>query len=222
MKASGKLNGWMKQVSSKKGKLSLRREHSYIMKNLIKYTSFTSCTLFIACTNTTYFSEDDLAWMDVYNEKDTLIFQEVATLKRDTTIITKKEIYHPGFQPIARDGLIPHSADLWYWNQKHSNLDYPNARLLEMYKDDDNIPSKPWVTYLGFSFDVSGEVLEFNNVSLSLTNKNFSKVYIFESKKHRLHREEQNRNPQILYWDKEYGIIKYEDYDGNVWERINW
>lgn len=192
------------------------------MKSLIKYISCISCALFTACINTTYFTADDLAWVEVYSENDTLVFQETASLEKDTTIITKKDIYHPGYQPIARGGLIPHSADLWYWNKEYSHMDNRDARLLEMYKDDDHIPAKPWINYLGFSFNVGAASLEFNEVDLSLLNKSFRKVYIFAKDKHRLHREEQNRNPQILYWDKEYGIIKYEDYDGNAWERINW
>jgi hypothetical protein len=190
----------------------------------MKHKLYTSLLLFIilfSCKDTTYFSKEDLMWVDIYNENDTLIFQETISLKKDTTIITRKEVYHPVFQPIARDFLIPHTANLFYLNKKYSNIDNREYRLIEMYKDKDNVDAKPWINYLGLSIDVSNYLLEYNFVNLFLTNNYFNQVYIFTKNKHINHRESQDLEPQTLYWDREYGIIKYETFEGKVWERIN-
>ena len=37
-----------------------------------------------------------------------------------------------------------------------------------------------------------------------------------------MYKPKHNFEPQTLCWDKEYGIIKYETFGGEVWERINW
>lgn len=191
-------------------------------KALLKLTLIIFSILFTSCLNKTNFTKEDLTWIDAYNENDTLIFQETISLTKDTTIIKKKEVYHSGYQPIAMDNLNPHTFHLWYWNKKYADMESPDAQLIEMYKDKNNVPASPWINYLGFSYDVNSGLLESGNITLSITDKSFSKVYFFEKKKHRLHREEQNNEPQKLYWDKQYGIIKYITYDGEVWERVNY
>ena len=178
--------------------------------------------LFCSCLNKTNFTKEDLTWVDVYNENDTLVFQETISLMKDTTIIKKKELYHAEYQPIARGNLIPHTFHLWYWNKEYAEMEYPNAQLIEMYKDKNNTPASPWINYLGFSYDISRDLLDSDNVTLSITGKSFSEVYFLEKEKHRLHREDQNKEPQKLYWDKQYGIIKYITYSGEIWERVNY
>ena len=172
----------------------------------------------VSCKKYTNFTEGDLKWVDVYEENDTLVFQEPISTIKDTTIILKKEIYRASYQPIAREALIPHTAKIWYWNKKYSDNKVPEAMLMEMYKDN-NKPASPWINYLGFSFDVSTKALEPSKVELS-NGKIFNQVYILDEVKKASHQKE--TQPYKLYWDKKYGIIKYETYGGEVWERINW
>ena len=178
-------------------------------------------SLSYSCLNKTDFSKKDFNWIKVYDENEILVFQETISKKKDTTIIKKKELYHAEYQPIARGNLIPHTFILRYWNKKYADQGIPNAQLIEMYKDDDNIDAYPWINYLGFSYGVDEGSMEINQVSLSLTENSFSQVLIFERNKNRLHKQDMSTQPKILFWDKKNGIIKYETFGGEIWERIN-
>ena len=180
--------------------------------------------LFISCVEKTYFDDNDLAWVNVYEENDTLIFQEVNSLILDTTIIVNKTIRHTGYNPIARD-KNEHFADLTYKNKKYAK--YPHlmnegANMIEMYKNGSNTQAKPWLSYLGFSYNIEKCDLDYKEIHLSLSDNTFNQVYVFSVKKHSRHRKEQNTEPQSIFWDLGNGIIKYQTYEGKIWERVNW
>lgn len=177
--------------------------------------------LLTSCVKKTYFTENDLEWFNVYEVNDTLIFQETNSLLIDTTIIVQKIIKHTGYNPISSE-KDNHMARLSYQNNKYKHLNELGAEMLEMYKYDNNVDAKPWLSYLGFSYDLSNYDFEFENSTLHLTNKYFDKVYILNKVKNKHHRKTQDMNPKTLYWDKTNGIIKYETYEGAIWERINW
>ena len=51
--------------------------------------------LSVSCLNKTKFSKKDYDWIDVYEENDILVFQEVNSKAKDTTIIKKKNYIMP-------------------------------------------------------------------------------------------------------------------------------
>lgn len=61
-----------------------------------------------------------------------------------------------------------------------------------------------------------------HTVTLESVPKTFNEVIIQSIGRHPRHKPEDDFKPQTLYWDKEYGIVKYITYNGEVWERINW
>ena len=178
-------------------------------------------TLSFSCLNKTDFSQKDYTWIDVYEENDTLIFQETTSKENDTTIIKKKEVYHAEYQPIARGNLIPHTFKLQYWNKKYADNDNPSSQLIEMYKNTNDIDANPWIKYLGFMYEIDENSTQTSEVVLKLTEKYFNQVLILEKEKNRHFKEYMNVRPNILFWDKKYGIIKYQTFDGKIWERIN-
>ena len=89
-----------------------------------------------------------------------------------------------------------------------------------MYKNKNNLDALPWLNYLGFSYELNNSI-ETNEISLELTGKSFNQVLFLEKKKNRNFKEYMSERPNILYWDLENGIIKYQTYKGEIWERIN-
>lgn len=156
--------------------------------------------------------------MTPYEKNDTLIFQNVHSLDLDTTIITDKEVYHPSFQPIARSN-IPHTARIWYYNKQNEYNDV--KQMLEMYKDDPNEPAFPLIKYLGISIWVEDAELSKFRENLSITNKEFKNVYIFGLSEYSTGQEKHMHELQTIFWDQEYGLIKYITYNQQTWERIN-
>lgn len=192
----------------------------FLKKIKLVMSCFFCSLLVISCVEKTNFTDEDLIWIDIYNEGDILIFQELEFSELDTTLITRKEIYHPGYQPMAREN-IPHTARLFYKNKKYTSPDF-DAEMIEMYKNESDEEAKPIISYLGGSFFTEDYSLDFSKMNLNITTKEFNNVYIFSNIKHKRHTKDQDANPQVLYWDKYHGIIKYITYEGKVWERINW
>lgn len=198
--------------------------NGYIMKSTIRIIAvlviFFSLT---SCVKKAYLAEEELATINVYNEGEILIFQNIVTKATDTTRITIKEIYHPDYDWFRHDGYQPQIAKIWYKNKK---LKYgvDNQDILigkEKRKPDDEIGYG--ISYLYSTFFSNESDLKLNTVTLDSVPKTFNQVYIFTKKKGKHFKEDKhNWKPRTLYWDKEFGIIKYITYDGEVWERINW
>ena len=178
---------------------------------------------FYSCIEKTNFTEEDLQWIVPYKEGDTLIFQEVNSLNTDTIFIVKKEISYGHYNPISSTKIM-NEAHIWYKNRDieiSSNGQMKETELISMYKNSNNKVAEPFISYLGY-FDYINENKKKNtaNISLILTDINFEEVYVFSEKNNPTYRKD--KDCYILYWDKDYGIIKYETYNGEVWERINW
>ena len=172
------------------------------------------------------FTEKELHWYNIYEVNDTLIFQEINTQKRDTSIITRKHLYHREYDWLRQDHKYhPHYAELWYRNKalKYGvNFEETMISRGKFKPNRDEKELRFGISYLNsdFLYDFSDWIPK--TTDLSISKRKFSQTLIFFKEKHKKHRKSQNRNPQTLYWDKEYGIIKYETYGGKVWERINW
>jgi hypothetical protein len=172
-----------------------------------------------SCTTKTEFSEADYAWINVYEVDDVLVFQEVNSGQKDTTRIIMKELYHPGFQPMSRDFLIPHTFYMYYSNKRETDKGLSGSRLIEMSKDKQSENAHPWIYYKGFSYPIDDEDLPNHQIHLKLSNKAFDNSYKFEKRL----RGKKLASEVItsLYWHPELGILQYTTANGEEWERIN-
>lgn len=187
----------------------------------LKFTILFCIGLLSACVDKANFTHIEREWLNVYQKNDTLIFQELNSLQKDTSIITKKEIYHDDYDWFRHDGTVIQIGYIRYKNKMNIHLN-GNAKMIEMYKRKKDKPSFPVIIYLGSSFFMANSDLKLYKTSLDLVPMQFEEVYIFEKKSRKYITESNSYMPQTLYWDKSYGIIKYVTYGGKVWERINW
>lgn len=164
----------------------------------------------ICCGMKPTFNEDELMWLSVYDEGDTLIFKSDSGVF-DTTIIIAKEIFYPDYNPIESHGTyLPQYGVIWY---KNANLRYHEEgdRLITLIKKE---PDKK--TFLAISFKYS------NFIFLDISGENLDKflkgnLYEFESPNERVDLLE----PKIILWDKDKGIVQYVTGDSSVWRRVN-
>jgi len=190
-----------------------------------------------SCAKKVYIDAETLEVIkNVYNEGDVLIFQNIATQETDTSTITKKEVYHNDYDWFRHDGYQPHQAKVWYQNKRLKYGENNQDRIIssEKRKPHDKDGFNVSYLYSAFQFYDLEEIdlrvsrieeydLEtLHTITLESVPKTFSKVIIQSIGKHPRHKPEDDFKPKTLYWDKDYGIIKYITYSGEVWERINW
>ncbi|MET1260680.1 hypothetical protein ABV409_15135 [Flagellimonas sp. DF-77] len=177
-----------------------------------------SCiTIMISCAEKVKLTSEELLWIDVYVEGDVLIFQNIDNLKKDTVTIVKKEVYHPKYDWIQNDKYQPQVARIWSKDENNQL-----SELLEIWKTNPDDKAFPSIKYKNSTFITRFSDFEMSHIQ-SIGNKSFESVYVFNKELNRHFNMEKHRNrPQSLYWDKEYGIIKYVTFNGEIWERINW
>lgn len=166
--------------------------------------------LVLGCGIKTKLNNTDLKWMNVYNEGDTLIFKSNKG-DRDTSLIIKKELYYPEYNPIEVHGkYLPQSGVVWY---KNKNLQYhPNGyRLIDITKEHPRNKTSLSINYL------YSDVLILNLVGGSIEKYKHGKVYEFDT----YHPNGRPEQPKKIFWHEEFGIIKYITHADVVWERVN-
>lgn len=180
--------------------------------------TFTSCGLFVKKIN---FKKEELEFFNVYDTNDTLIFQNLATQKNDTSIIVSKRIYHE-YDWLRHDNKV-HCVNIDYRNNKYKYPDYvEKSERMFGYCIGRNVPTYSIsFTYLKSSFKIFNDTETKDLVNLTLSHKNFNNVYELVYKRPKFHGGTDD-DPEILYWDKKYGIIKYITFKGEIWERVNW
>ena len=178
------------------------------MKNKLSWVIFLTL-LGISCRIKTKLNKSDLAQMNVYNEKESLILKSVKG-DFDTSIIVKKEMYYPQYNPIESDGkYLPQFGVVWYKNKK---LEYnPDGdKLIYLIKE------TPHKVFLEISYLYS-DILVLNLNSGTIEKYKHGKVYEFDIYDSR----SKPWQPKKIFWDKDYGVIKYITHNNIVWERIN-
>lgn len=163
-----------------------------------------------SCGIKTRFSDHELKWINVYNEGDTLIFKST-TGELDTSFIIKKEIFYPKYNPVENHGkYLPQWGIVWY---KNKNLKYhPDGyRMITMIKKRPNDE-----TFLNIDYLYS-DVLVTDIASNNLDKLKKDKVYEFDT----YHENAKPEQPKMIYWNEDYGIIKYITHSNEIWERIN-
>jgi len=191
------------------------------MKNYISvFIIFTTILMFSSCglfVNKISFSKEELEFFNVYNFNDILIFQSMQTQQKDTSIIAYKYLNYQ-YNPIEADKRTQ-CMNVTYINNKY--VDNKNKTETLIFDCKDKNQYFLGLTYLKskFKFDNSSVIKDLE--ILSLTNKSFKNVYELKCRRMKYHGGTDD-DPEILYWDKKYGIIKYITFKGEVWERINW
>jgi hypothetical protein len=169
----------------------------------------------ISCVQETNFNNEELIWLDPYEKNDILIFQNSNTSKILSIKITDEKLYHKEYNPISSD--LKEQIIRIYYKVNESNYE---GQLLEMYKRPDEFAT-PIISFLKSSFFVNRNQLEFNKLALNSTDRSFEEVYKFHKEIDNHFSENRHKTlPQTLYWDKEFGIIKYVTYEGDIWELI--
>jgi hypothetical protein len=183
---------------------------------------FFSFSLISCAQEKVYLDEDDLAAINIYDIGDELVFKNVGTGETDTSTITAKEIYHEDYDWYRHDGYQPQIAQVRYRNEKLVYDENRESGLIAREKRKTNEELEFTITYLYSLFTSRDKQEALNKVALNSIDKTFIDVTVFSKKRNPRHKPKDDFKPQTLYWDKEYGIIKYETYGGEVWERINW
>lgn len=193
------------------------------MKNIIIKITLSALFLsFFSCAKKVYFNKQELEKFNVYDEGDTLVFKNTKTKQTDTSIIIKKHKYHV-FQYLANSDYKHHLADLIYSNKTLPKADGKNQHyMIALSKSTPEQVVNQSISYLNSDF-LFEENMSFLKERLSITNKSFDKVYkLSYNEENPFGRKINGSNPEFLYWDDDYGIIKYITFDGAIWERINW
>ncbi|MCZ8297398.1 MAG: hypothetical protein O9297_09305 [Flavobacterium sp.] len=176
--------------------------------------TFTSCGLFVKKVS---FTKEELECFNVYKVNDIIIFQSLKTQQKDTSIIAYKSLNYQ-YNPIVADKRTQ-CMNVTYTNNKYSNNKNKTETLIFDCKDNNQYVLG--LTYLksNFKFDNTSVIKELE--TLSLYSKSFKNVHELKCKRMKFHGGTDD-DPETLYWDKQYGIIKYITFKGEVWERVNW
>ncbi|WP_163409872.1 hypothetical protein [Flavobacterium ajazii] len=185
---------------------------------LVLIFSFTSCGMFVKKIN---FTKEELEFFNVYDVYDVLIYQSLTTKKKDSSIIVSKRIYHE-YDWLRHDNKV-HCVNINYKNSKYKYPDYQEkSEPMFGYCIGKNDPKYCInFTYLKSSFKIFNDTETKPVETLTLSQKSFNNVYELTYKRMKFH-EGTDDDPEILYWDKKYGIIKYITFNGEIWERVNW
>lgn len=168
--------------------------------------------LFFSCRpKLVNFTKEEKGWFNVYEMNDTIIFQSLASNKKDTSVIVSKRIYHE-YDPLRHDNII-HCVNVDYKNKQY------NSAILFGYCKGDNFKTSINLSYLRSDFKFDNDK-ELNTEVLSKVNRSFNSVYILNYERLKFHPGTDD-DPEYLFWDIKYGIIKYITFNGEIWERIN-
>ena len=176
---------------------------------------FIASMLASCCLFKTHFSEEELKWLNPYNEGDTLIFRSAAG-EMDTSWIVQKVIYYPECNPIAHNAKYKfHTARIFYQNSK-LNYSSGGKELISVVKYEDRTSIDIFYLNKGFLLD-SPEMMELFKNILDVSRIESESMYVFSN----FHPKSKPEDIEFLYWHDDYGLIKYITHSGMMWKRIN-
>ncbi|HYF33150.1 MAG TPA: hypothetical protein VD993_18625 [Chitinophagaceae bacterium] len=151
-------------------------------------------------------SKQERAWIDVYNEGDTLIFKSSAGTF-DTSIITKKRVYYSELNLIEYRGG-EQIGEVWYTN-KRLKYNPHGAELIGLIRHRKE-------TNMRIDYLYSGAfVLNIRNNPLEKIRQ--GDVYEFDT----FHPKAEHWQPKKIFWHMREGIVRYITHDNEEWKRIN-
>jgi hypothetical protein len=161
------------------------------------------------CGIKTRLSSSDLKWINCYNQGDTLRFRSDDG-QYDTTLIVKKEIFYPSYNPVETDDrYLPQWGVVWYKNN-HLKYHPDGYQLVSLMK------KHPNETSLSIDYLYSDVLyLNINNGKIDKVKKD--KEYEFDT----YYPKADPGQPKTIFWDEDYGIVRYVTHDGMTWRRIN-
>lgn len=169
------------------------------------------------------FTKDELQYFDVYKVNDTLVFQSLKNNSKDTSVIVYKNLRRH-YNPIV-SAYNEQCMNITYINKRFKYLDYQVKNETLVFDCKTNVdaerPFYLYLTYLRSDFRIDTAIENRDLVTLTLSHKSFKNVYQSKYQRLKFHSGTDD-DPEILYWDQEYGIIKYITFNGEVWERVNW
>ncbi len=187
------------------------------MKKLLKLLILLVLVKFISacCLFKTELSEEDLRWVNVYNEGDTIIFKSSEGMM-DTSWIVQKTIYYPECNPIAHHAKYKyHTARIFYQNSK-LNYSSGGKELISVIKYEDRTTVDLFYLTKGFMLDSEEWMKLFVDI-MDVKRIEAERVYVFSN----YHPKSKPEDIEFLYWHDDYGIIKYITHSGIEWKRIN-
>lgn len=188
-----------------------------IMKKLLKLLILLLLVKLISacCLFKTELSEEDLRWVNVYNEGDTIIFKSSEGMM-DTSWIVQKVIYYPECNPIAHHAKYKyHTARIFYQNSK-LNYSSGGKELISVIKYEDRTRIRIFYLNKGFSLDSEEWMKLFVDI-MDVKRNDAERVYVFSN----YHPKSKPEDIEFLYWHDDHGIIKYITHSGIEWKRIN-
>jgi hypothetical protein len=187
------------------------------MKKLPKLSILAILAVIISscCLIKTEFSEAEFKWIDPYEEGDTLIFRS-STGEMDTSWIVQKIIYYPECNPIAHDAKYKHQTARIYYQNSKLNYSSGGKELISVVKYEDYPRIHIFYLNKGFSLD-SPEMMELMRYYQDVKRIESESVYVFTDS----HPKSKPDDIKFLYWQDEYGLIKYILHNGEEWKRIN-
>lgn len=165
------------------------------------------------------FTKEELEFFNVYDINDVLIYQSLTTQKKDSSIIVSKRIYHE-YDWLRHDNKV-HCVNIDYKNNKYPDYQEQSEPMFAYCIGSNQSAYHINFTYLKSHFKLNNTTKTKDLEILTLSQKSFTNVYELVYERLKFHGGTDN-NPEVLYWDKKYGIIKYVTFNGEVWERINW
>jgi hypothetical protein len=174
----------------------------------------------VSCVKRPNLSREELIGYNIYNKNDTIIFQNLTSKIKDTTIIINKQKYH-SYEPMVNTKYIYHYANIEY---KNNSIKNPNsahtAFMFTLCKTDYSSLNPINFNYLNSYFKLD-EKTEKQTITLFLSNKKIDNAYFLVYDKPKFSSATED-SPNILYWDMNFGIVKYITFKGEIWERVNW
>ncbi len=174
----------------------------------------------VSCIKRPNLSREELIGYNIYKKNDTIIFQNLISKIKDTTIIINKQKYH-SYEPMVNTKYIYHYANIEY---KNNSIKNPNsthtAFMFTLCKTDYSSLNPINFNYLNSYFKLD-EKTEKQTITLFLSNKKIDNAYFLIYNKPKFSSATED-SPNILYWDMNLGIVKYITFKGEIWERVNW
>ncbi len=170
------------------------------MKNILLILILISC---VSCFKASYFKIEDNKFIKKYKVGDILVFKNVQSNKVKQYKISKINKYHTRVELMAGSKSF-HTVDIFINNGKE---------FMTFTKIDKEII----LFFQGSRFhELNNYKLYDKKLNLSLSNNKFENIIEIKSSYNT-----DDTSPIIIYWDKEFGIIKYETKNGEIWERTN-
>jgi len=187
---------------------------------VLKITLISLGCIASSCLKRPNLTRNELSGFNVYKKNDTIIFQNLISKEKDTTIIVSKKKYH-SYEPMINLKYIYAHAVVQYKNKNIKNSYNPETATMFGLCKKNNAPINPlYFNYLNSNFDLDSETQK-QSVILFQSDKKIENAYLLIYHKPEFSGANED-SPEILYWDTEYGIVKFITFKGDIWERINW